>query len=138
MKVTILTEKEYDLKYLWVSAEVRYWEDAKINGVEDTEGTLTPCRKGNAWEPWIELETGVIKDWPHGTTADIHFKVCDAGIYTLVDQEGRDVLTVEDYVPKCLCPEEAGYGDYIIMVVEGNGHIRGWKPWIDDLIGDRN
>ena len=35
--------------YIEVSAEVRYWEDATINGTEDTDGTLTPLRKDACW-----------------------------------------------------------------------------------------
>ena len=31
--------------YIEASAEVRYWEDATINGATDTEGTLTPLRQ---------------------------------------------------------------------------------------------
>ena len=33
--------------YIEVSAGVRYWEDATINGATDTDGTLTPMRKGD-------------------------------------------------------------------------------------------
>jgi len=44
MKRTIKVEKEVDIKTLHVQANVRYWEDATVNGVEDEEGTLMPCR----------------------------------------------------------------------------------------------
>ena len=62
---------------LRVSAGVRYWEDASVNGVEDTDGTLIPFRKGDLWCPIIDLETGQIYDWPAGANAYIHYKVCD-------------------------------------------------------------
>ena len=75
---------------LLVSAEVRYWEDAEINGTGDTEdGTLIPLKVGNLWKPSIELETGRVLEWPQGTTADIHYKVCDQGEYWLEDAEGK-------------------------------------------------
>lgn len=35
--------------YIEVSAEVRYWEDTKINGVQDENGTLAPFRSGDLW-----------------------------------------------------------------------------------------
>lgn len=69
--------------YIEVSAGVRYWEDASVNGAEDTEGSLIPFRKGDNWEPVIRLADGMVMEWPQGTTADVHFKVCDAGEYWL-------------------------------------------------------
>lgn len=50
--------------YIEVSAGVRYWEDATINGATDTDGTLTPMRKGDNWEPVIRLADGMVMDWP--------------------------------------------------------------------------
>lgn len=40
--IKLKVEKEFDIKTLVVSANVRYWEDSTINGVEDKDGTLTP------------------------------------------------------------------------------------------------
>lgn len=120
--------------YIEVSAEVRYWEGAKINGQEDSEGDLVPFRRGDLWCPVIRLEDGMVTDWPAGIVADIHYKVCDAGEYWLLD-EGR--LRVAKwagyYVPDdFLCPNENGYGDYIILKVGADGLIKGWsKPDIE-------
>ena len=80
--------------YVEVSAGVRYWEDATINGTTDTDGKLTPLRKGDNWEPVIRLADGMVMDWPQGTTADVHFKVCDAGEYWLLDDERKRVPCV--------------------------------------------
>ncbi|WP_301886076.1 hypothetical protein [Pseudomonas aeruginosa] len=77
--------------YIEVSAEVRYWEDSKINGVEDENGTLTPFRSGDLWCPVIRLEDGTVMDWPAGMVADFHFKVCDAGQYWLLDDSRKRV-----------------------------------------------
>ena len=66
-------------KFIEVEAGVRYWEDASINGVEDTDGKV-PFRKGDAWCPVIELQTGQVQNWPVGVEANIHYKVCDAGL----------------------------------------------------------
>ena len=52
--------------YIEVSAEVRYWEDATINGVEDEKGTLTPFKQGDLWCPVIRLSDGQVMDWPQG------------------------------------------------------------------------
>ena len=83
--------------YIEVSAQVRYWEDATINGTTDTDGTLAPMRKDDCWAPVIRLADGMVMDWPQGTTADVHFKVCDAGEYWLLDDE--HVLAPRGYPP---------------------------------------
>ena len=75
--------------YLEVEAEVRYWEDATVNGQEDADGTLIPFKFGTLWTPVIRLSDGKVMSWPEGTTADIHYKVCDAGEYWLADEDGR-------------------------------------------------
>ena len=72
-------------QFIEIGAEVRYWEDATVNGQEDMDGTRIPCRNGKVWEPVIDLKTGHISNWPVGTEANIHYKVCDAGEYWLLD-----------------------------------------------------
>ena len=54
MKVKLKIEKELEVKYLQVKAGARYWEDTIVDGVEDTEGSLIPCREGDYWCPLIE------------------------------------------------------------------------------------
>jgi hypothetical protein len=114
---------------LIVDAGVRYWEDAAVNGEEDSDGTLIPHRRGDRWRPAIELATGAILDWPTGTTADVHYKVCDDGEYWLTDETGKRLLKWKGYyVPdRFLCVGDTGYGDYIIFKVGPDGVIHGWK-----------
>lgn len=136
MKATIKVEKEVELETLHVEAGVRYWQDTEVNGEPDTEdGDNIPCKEGELWKPVIELNTGRIKNWEIGKTADVHYKVCDDGSYCIKDQEGNVVLKIErDYVPKMLCPEESGYGDYIIMHIDENGMIRGWRASLQNFV----
>lgn len=136
MKATIKVTKEVDIKWLSVSAKVRHWEDATVNGEEDTEGTLMPCQELGCWAPLIDVDTGIIKDWPKGTTADIHFKVCDAGTYSLLDDSGETLAIKDGYVPDCMSPGGRGYGDYIIMSIDENGKIENWNPAFDDIIDE--
>ncbi|MBN9433968.1 MAG: hypothetical protein J0I45_16170 [Bosea sp.] len=114
-------------KYLGVSAGVRYWEDAYVNGVEDSDGSRIPFRSGDDWTPVIDISTGRIEAWPEGTVADIHYKVCDDGEYTLLDSERREICRISGYVPPILYPEGNGFGDYIIMKVGADGVIGKWK-----------
>lgn len=78
MKITISKPTEFEAVYLKVDAGVRYWEDAEVNGVSDSENPPT-----------------------------------------IVEHEG--------YVPSIMCPEDEGYGDYIIMNIDKNGFIQGWR-----------
>lgn len=138
MKAILQIEKEIEIKTLRVEAGVRYYEDATVNGVTDTDGKLIPCKKGELWCPLIDIDTGIITNWKQGTKAEIHYKVCDAGNYFLLDVDGETVLSIEDgYVPSILYPKEEGYGDYIIMDVDENGKISDWKinrELIDEFI----
>lgn len=120
-------------KYIEVAAEVRYWEDATLNGKEDTDGQV-PLRQGALWVPVIEWATGRILDWPTGLEARIHYKVCDAGEYWLLDANRQRIAKWAGYyVPDdVLCVGDRGYEDYIIFRVNSEGAIVGWnKPWLD-------
>ena len=124
-----------DATHLEVEAEVRYWEDARVNGVEDVNGDLIPGREGEIWKVRIDIAEGRIEDWPEGTEARIHYKVCDAGEYWLADRDGRRLAKWRGhYVPSAfLCHGDSGYGDYIILVVDGRGTIGDYRtPAIDD------
>lgn len=139
MHIEIHVTKTVEVEFLEVSAGVRYWEDASVDGVEDTDGTLMPLRKGDTWAPIIELGSGIVKNWPAGLTANIHYKVCDQGEYWLLDGDGKRVAKyASDYVPGLLCPLENGYGDYIILKINGEGHISGWRASIteDEWVGE--
>ena len=133
MKVKLKIEKEFEVKYLQVKAGARYWEDAIVDGVEDTEGSLIPCREGDYWCPLIELESGVIENWEHGKKASVHFKVCDDGEYSLLDLNKEVVKSIDGYVPDIMSPKESGYGDYIIMDIDENGKISNWRVKLDEF-----
>lgn len=127
ISITASKQTEFYPLRLLVSAEVRYWEDATINGVSDEDGTLIPLKVRELWKPVIELQSGRVLDWPQGTTADIHYKVCDAGEYWLEDEDGNKLKWKGDYVPDSLLAiGERGYGDYIILKISGEGIIEGW------------
>ena len=122
-----LTEtREIEVTHLHARCGVRYWEDATVNGEEDTDGGLIPLREGDCWCPTIELDTGKVKDWPNGVTADIHYKVCDAGEYQLLNADGITVVEKDGYVPNIMSPCGEGYGDYVIMEIDGEGQIQNW------------
>lgn len=131
--LTVLTKIRVPVKFLRARCGVRYWEDADVNGVEDTDGSRIPCRAGETWCPVIDLADGRIIDWPAGVIADIHYKVCDEGIYELLDKDSNVVAKRDGYVVGMMSPEEEGYGDYVIMKVGPSGIIANWKVDLSDF-----
>lgn len=134
MKAKIKIKKEFNIRGLRLDVGVRYWEDGDINGCEDNgEKPKMPFAVKVAdeyrWQPLIDVDEGRIVDWPQGTTASVHYKVCDDGFYYLLDQTGDLVESSNCYVPSCLGSE----GDYIIMNIDENGHIEDFRFTQDDV-----
>jgi hypothetical protein len=136
--VKVKTVAEMQVAYLKAECGVRYWEDAEVNDVTDDEGTLIPFRTGDTWAPVIELATGRILDWPEGTTADTHYKVCDAGRYALLNDERAEVVAIDGYVPRMMCPGGSGHGDYVIMTIGPDGTIADWQIDLSSFEEDRS
>lgn len=124
---------EYDVGKIRCMMGVRYWEDAHVNGEEDTDGDKIPLRKGDTWDITIDLESGTIENWTKGATASVHYKVCDAGVYKLIDYDGNVVVENDGYVPNFLAPNGGGYGDYVIIKIDENGYIENWKVNLYDM-----
>ena len=134
MQVKVKQVVVLDATTILVNANVRYWEDGEINGVDDHPTMPTmPCavkgEKGYHWMPIIDIETGQIRNWREGTTAEIHYKVCDEFECRIIDEKGGERCLIKDYegyVPYFMCPKECGYGDYVIMDINENGYIQDW------------
>ncbi|UNK39333.1 hypothetical protein MNR02_06410 [Shinella sp. H4-D48] len=136
-KITITETAEHDVKYLQADCGVRYWEDGTVNGVvDDDDNPAMPFASKDSWTILIDIEAGIIIDWPKGTTADVHYKVCDDGVYSLLDADRKEVKQIDGYVPSIMCPEGNGYGDYVIMKIDGDGKIENFVPDLSDFEGD--
>lgn len=135
MKITLKVEKDFDAHYLLANAGARYWEDSKLNGIEDLDKNM-PCIEGDYWCPLININTGVIINWKKGNEANIHYKCCDDGSYALLDTHKNLITHIKGYVPRIMCPKENGYGDYVIMDIDKDGKILNWKPNLEDFIYD--
>lgn len=126
--VSVLEKKE--VFFLACDMSVRYWEDTKLNGQYDDEhNPKIPCydKEENSWKPLISLHSGQIQNWVKGNYADVHYKICDAGNYTLLDENYNHIKKIDGYVPSLLCVGENGYGDYAIMHIDENGFIKDFK-----------
>ena len=135
MKVKVKREVVMDATTILVSAYVMFWADGTVNGVEDDDDTPNmPCAvkgdNGYRWMPIIDIETGQIRNWREGTTAEIHYNVCDEFECRIIDEKGSEHCLIKDYggyVPEFMCPKYRGYGDYIIMDIDENGYIQDWN-----------
>ena len=136
MIFNVKTTQQVPVTHLKAECGVRYWEDGEVNGAEDTNGDLIPLRHGDVWRISVDLETGVIENWPQGITASVHYKVCDDGTYSLVDANGNEVTKRNWYVPPMLSPGGDGYGDYVIMEIDGTGKISDWSADLSYFEGD--
>lgn len=134
MKIRLKIEKEFDVKYLAVTAGIRHPESVIVDDVECGELSEIPCHDGKHWQVMIDVDTGVITNWPKGVTADICAKVCDDGIYSILDENKQELKRlVHCYVPDCLAINDNGYGDYIIMEIDADGKIKDWNPSFDEF-----
>ena len=125
MKIKLKIEKEYDVRFISVSANVRYWDYADVffGGMPISHDEI-PCKNGDNWDIDIDIEEGRIVNWTEGFSAKVYFKVCDQCSYILKDDDCNFIAEeVEVYVPDILCPKDSGYGDYIIMDIDENGVI---------------
>ena len=128
VEINVTKTERVSVAYLKVDAGVRYWEDGTINGEPDSDDApRVPFAVDGRWIPVIRLADGVVLNWPEGVTADIHYKVCDDGNYELLSEDMSSVVKIDDYVPAILAPEGDGFGDYIIMKIDGAGKIDKWK-----------
>ena len=62
-------------------------------------------------------------------THNLYCKVCDAGVYTLFDEDGQTIAIRAGYVPHGIVPGE--YGDYIDLKINEQGIITNWPKQPD-------
>ena len=129
MKIELSVIKEFEVKYLQANCYIRHAED--MNGI-------THAVTGETWNPLIDIDTGTILDWEDGEK-HLHLKVCDSGNYSLLDENKEEITSYEGYVPKILCPNENGYGDYVILDIDSSGVIKHFtNDDVDEFIHDDN
>lgn len=119
MKLFVTIPKEVEAKYLKMDVAVRYGEDDMSNDAA--------LREGDSWRALINLEEGRVEDWPKGKTLSFKdMKICDEGIYILLDADRKEITRIEGYVPNELLPGD--YGDYLSLDIAEDGKITNWMP----------
>lgn len=126
MNAKMMKTVDVNVKYIQLEVAVRYEEEDIPNDF--------PLRENDTWKATIDIDTGIILDWPQGKTGDFCMKICDEGTYRLLD-ENKNVLVEKenDYVPNRLLPGE--YGDYLELKINPIGAIENWmkNPSLDDF-----
>ena len=130
MKVTILKPTEVDVKF--VEIHIPVYEDT----IERYIANKLPFLNGRIWTATIDIDTGVILNWPKGLVfRRIGDKVRDEGMYILRDRDFKEVARIhKDYVPNDLIPGD--YGDYVeLRDIDENGKIGNWpkKPCVNEF-----
>lgn len=140
-----------DIKYLVAQFVPRYFEDAEYFDTESNKfmkepedpkeshifgikfvkdgGEVPDCvtKYDEAYVDWtIDVEKGQIMGW-NGPAMSIYYKVCDQGVYGVLDSQNNEIFKVESYVPKILCIGNEGFGDYMYLDINEEGYIKGWR-----------
>ncbi|MDR2042480.1 MAG: hypothetical protein LBP98_09240 [Tannerella sp.] len=134
MKVRVKVEVEKEVRFLKIDIPVRYGEEDIPNDFplrvrrENLDKSMiekwTCYGDYDRWQAVIDLESGVIRNWPDGKTGSFEMKVCDEGFYYLLDGEGAVIASIEgDYVPNRAVPPKDGYGDYVALKIEDGGKV---------------
>lgn len=154
MKANIQTTKEVELIKIIVKAGVRYWNDCSysidngktwIKAEEDTEEESDKFKnaipfvkkedigyhESDYWNIIIDINTGIVENWPKDFCISTWFKICDDGLYQILDTEDNvvwdSIKTKYYYVPPFLDFGDKGYGDYINIDIDGTGKIKNWE-----------
>lgn len=130
MKIKVKKPVEIEIKTLRLSLPVRYEEEDMPNNF--------PLRNGDVWEADIDVDEGRITNWPRGQSGEFYMKVCDSGVYTLLDPAGAVVAKLEgEYVPQCAPGDD---DDYVGMKIEDDGRITNWDFTCDfeDFFPDKD
>lgn len=119
MKLIVNRPVEIEVVAIKCELAVRYEEEDIPN--------YFPLRHGDMWIGTVDIDTGVIRDWPQGKAGSMHMKVCDEGTYTLLGPKGEEIVClVEEYVPHCIPGDD---GDYVQFDIDETGKVIGWDMY---------
>lgn len=137
MKLKVI--KEVEVTHIKIDVAPRYIGDGEDYDMPSNFPMLD--ESGKNWVAIVEIATGKIFNWsiPEGSEPNedgifkAYIKVCDAGIYSLLDDAGLTCTAINGYVPNGIVPGE--YGDYIDLEIDFHGRITNWpkNPSLEDF-----
>lgn len=134
MKASIKVKQDVEIKFVVIDIEPRYIGDSEDDDMPSDFPLLNETK--TQWRAKVDIDTGVIEGWPHGDAREMFVKVCDAGIYTLLDASGNELALLDRYVPHGVVPGE--YGDYVSLKIDESGRITNWpkNPDVSEFFSD--
>ena len=127
MKLKVKSWSEVEIKTVVIDLRPRYIGDTDDDDMP-TDFPLLSADK-TQWVARVDIDTGIIEGWPAGETRNMHVKVCDEGIYRLLDGDGTEVAMIAGYVPHGVVP--GSYGDYVELTIDETGRITNWPEQPD-------
>lgn len=111
------------------------FDDGMGTELQYEEGFLPPMfdSDNQTLEVIVDLQERKALDWDE-KKGYIHMwaKLCDSGIYTLLDADEQPLCQIAGYVPNALVPPyERGFGDYLELTIESDGTLPDWKSELD-------
>lgn len=125
MKFKVKKWVSVNIEKIIIDIQIRYVGDSD----DDDVPTDFPLLNGSQWKATVMVDSGQILEWPSGQERQMYCKVCDAGIYTLLDDAGEVVAVKDGYVPNDIVPGD--YGDYVSLKINGDGVITNWPKHPD-------
>lgn len=127
MNAKVPSKKSVSIKFIRLELAVRYDEEDIPNDF--------PMRHNDMWQATVNIDTGEIIGWPQGKSGKLDMKVCDEGIYTLLDDRNKPLAKLDGYVPHGVVPGE--YGDYVRIDINDKGIITNWpkSPDVSKFFG---
>ena len=131
MKTSVQVSKDVEIKYVVIDIAPRYIGDSEDDDMPSDFPLLN--EEKTQWRAKVNIDTGIIEGWPHGDAREMFVKVCDAGIFSLLDAQGNELAKLDGYVPHGVVPGE--YGDYVSLKIDENGRITNWpkSPDVDEF-----
>ena len=111
------------------------FDDGMGTELQYEEGFVPPMinRENQTLEVIVDMQERKAVDWDEDK-GYIHMwaKLCDSGIYTLLDADRNPLCQIAGYVPNALVPPyERGFGDYLELTIEADGTLPDWKSELD-------
>lgn len=133
--------REFNYLKVLIPLDVFIYRDIKIGEkiYEEDEGIdkflerYPLVKEGNYLKLVIDIDEGYVSNWPNNCAIDLHdIKVCDEGIYALMQYEdgSGDYLEYHGYVPQII--GEGGYGDYLEFEIDDFSDIIDWDEFTEE------
>lgn len=100
---------------------------AWVNGIKDVKGQDMPFLENGIWEIQIDINTGLIIDWPIGSFARVKYKTDNRNYYELSDEEGY-MYSRRGFVIQALSKKRT----ILNLNINANGQILNYKKTFND------